>query len=301
MNPKNTSPSQPKGWRQFPDQQGFTLIELLVVIAIIAILAAMLLPALARAKAKAQNINCINNIKQLGLANRMYVDEFSDHLAYPNWDGGNVGYPAGWLYTPGAVPQLAQGGVGIPDPYLQTVPYSLAPLGVQAWQSGLWYKYVNNYKAYLCPVDIGTSKDYLIPYGTGTAPFTGRANKLSTYVMNGAVNDFGHKSTPALPEDVTCKITAIYNTSCFIIWEPDEYSLKNGTPVGGFEWNDGANYPDINNGEAIGLLHSKHGGNALAIDGHVEFVTSINFTGWSLDPQNVKNYLWWNPVTANGH
>src|SRR5215211_6022936 len=73
MNTGTNTPNKP------PSRHAFTLIELLVVIAIIAILAAMLLPTLARAKDRGKRIACLNNLKQMVLASVMYSDDMPRH------------------------------------------------------------------------------------------------------------------------------------------------------------------------------------------------------------------------------
>ena len=93
MNNDQNQVNCPNGGRL---RAGFTLIELLVVIAIIAILAAMLLPALSKSKTKAQGIFCMNNTHQLMLATTMYANDFTDFLP-PNPDNGNTDVSKNWV------------------------------------------------------------------------------------------------------------------------------------------------------------------------------------------------------------
>jgi prepilin-type N-terminal cleavage/methylation domain-containing protein len=136
---------------------GFTLIELLVVIAIIAILAALLLPALNRAKLKAQGIQCMNCHRQLALAWRMYTDDNRDLLLYAS---GNV-----TAFEPG----VWMGGTMDFDP---GNPSNWDP-SVDIYQSPMWPYCGKNPTIFKCPAD----RSYVVVNGQNKP-------RVRTMVMN---------------------------------------------------------------------------------------------------------------------
>jgi type II secretory pathway pseudopilin PulG len=247
---------------------GFTRLDLMVVMGIFLMLVLVVLPALARSGDQGRRMVCMNNLKQMGMASIMYATENRDYLAFCNWDGG-ADYGPGWLYR-------SVGGV-IPSPTATNYVNNPA----KAYESGIWFRYVLKPSAYLCPVDIES------PY------YTKRANKLSSYLMNGAVAGYPVMSGSKYR---TCKVTDVWNPACYLLWEPDENANGPGNP-GSFAFNDGANYPIPRDG-GVGLLHTPNGSEILSVNGSVQFVTKDTFNAESA--KTGKSLTWWSPFSSNG-
>src|SRR5262245_35065504 len=134
----------------FRAKSGFTLVELLVVIAIIAVLAALLLPVLARSKQKARQVTCANNLGQLQLGWLMYVNEYSDSLPH-----NSVGAEGKSIENPGWVAGTMWFNSDVGQDISESINTDLL-VGTEYVAFGSIGGYVKNPSVYRCPADKST-------------------------------------------------------------------------------------------------------------------------------------------------
>jgi prepilin-type N-terminal cleavage/methylation domain-containing protein/prepilin-type processing-associated H-X9-DG protein len=267
--------------RQARQIGGFTLIELLVVIAIIAILAAILMPVLEQAEEKGYRITCINNLKQLLLANNMYANDNNQFVAQPNDTADITAGMPGWLYRTDNTP-AGLGNVPAGIPYM-----SLGPEGGVYWSyvhasgnvTGLTvnnitpdHKVPQAWKVYQCPLD---------PPPITAALFSTRVIKFTSYCMNWGTDNDGR--------DTHLKITSFRATD-YLLWERDNTTnnptaniYKDGTGTGV---------------KGIGMVHGGSGANMGFMDGSAGFLLYNTF--YSEAASTTANDLYIATDTASG-
>jgi prepilin-type N-terminal cleavage/methylation domain-containing protein/prepilin-type processing-associated H-X9-DG protein len=192
----------------------FTLIELLVVIAIIAILAAMLLPALSKAKVKAQGIQCLNHLKQLQVAWVTYSVDNSDRLVPTGGMNSLVNFPQDVGAQPGgAKNQWVYGS-------MDTIPGATNGVLIQI---ALLYPYVGTLGVYKCPADKkmmnGTLTTRSMSMNAWMNPLPGESwNNVKGYTGANTLRDYRKQS------DLTCPGAAM----TWVLIDENPYSINDG-------------------------------------------------------------------------
>jgi prepilin-type N-terminal cleavage/methylation domain-containing protein/prepilin-type processing-associated H-X9-DG protein len=158
---------------------GFTLIELLVVIAIIAILAALLLPVLAKAKSKAQQVNCLSNLKQWGLADNLYVNDNNEIFPWARYQVSQIAIQDNPLWTQVvSFYDLGQGN----DVWFNALPSNVGGKPLYSWAvNPTGFANVNS--IFTCPTDLSLG---INPADVSTSHgfMDAAARPLFNYAMN---------------------------------------------------------------------------------------------------------------------
>jgi prepilin-type N-terminal cleavage/methylation domain-containing protein len=210
--------------RRLPSAAGFTLIELLVVIAIIAILAALLLPALAKAKARAQQAVCLNNLKQWGLAQSMYVDDSNQVFPDTKIADGTAPAPTGYNEDQPLFSQLTDFnhyGTGnsawfnaLP-PYIKSPPLWQYAAGASEATTVATYNAGNN--IFHCPTAQSQPVDPQVAAAEGTQAFF-------QYGMNSKGYETGGNGITGNTNSLTYKATSVKNPSAFVMFADNKVS-----------------------------------------------------------------------------
>jgi prepilin-type N-terminal cleavage/methylation domain-containing protein len=259
---------------------GFTLLELLVVIAIIAILAALLLPGLVRAKMRAQRTACLNNLSQLSLACKMYADDSGGQLV-SSWPVGTNSQPVNpYSWCPGWASTQPQNPEYGPAPQ-----YSAT--NIYALQQGAIWPYVKTASIYRCPADNRT---------VGGLPVV-RSYSMNSWLAGKTFDDpSGVQTTFDTPDKDGLLTYTFFRQENQILQPVTTWSLidEDGSTI-----NDSMFLVDIGPVNGVYDLPGTHHGSAYEIgfvDGHMESVKwQADSSDWDSQPpdpdwQNLKGW-----------